>query len=236
MFAAPSASWAQYIDYNAVNVTSNLQVLMRGAVAPGASSGRAYGRPSVPDTRTGGNYLARPAAPGMAATAFPYRSTSALRRAAADAFIQRTTKSDPAAGKAIAAQLAQHDYSRVYAGIVAPFGYRTDDAVDALAAYTLLGWLIANGAPDPSRADAAAVRAQVAAGLANDRRFSDPRTRAELAEEIKLLFVTLHAGWQSARKEGNLRPYADGVARMFQRFTGNDLRAMRLTERGFVRR
>ncbi|WP_185965028.1 hypothetical protein [Glacieibacterium frigidum] len=27
----------------------------------------------------------------------------------------------------------------------------------------------------------------------------------------------------------------DGVARMFQQFTGNDLRAMRLTERGFVR-
>ncbi|MBC7945841.1 MAG: hypothetical protein H7X91_11400, partial [Burkholderiales bacterium] len=79
------------------------------------------------------------------------------------------------------------------------------------------------------------VRAQVARSLAANATFANPHTRAELAEEMKLLFVTLHAGWQSARREGNLKPYADGVARMFQQFTGNDLRAMRLTERGFVR-
>lgn len=235
---------AQYIDYNAVNVTSNLQVTMREAVAPRGNvmargSSRSYANNTAGATTSraaiGGGYLTRPARPGAANIAFPYRSTAELRRSAADGFIQRTTKSDPAAGKLIASEMAKHDFHRIYAGIVAPFGYRANDAADALAAYTLLGWLIATGAPDPSPAAAAAVRAQIAAGMANDQRFSDPRTRAELAEELKLLFVTLHSGWQSARREGKLRPYGDGVASMFRRFSGNDLRAMRLTEQGFVR-
>lgn len=239
--AAPAA--AQYIDYNAVNVTSNLQTTMREAVAPTGSSGRAYGRgsPGVVPGRprfaspSGTSYAGQPARAGSESITFPYKSTPELRRSAADGFIARTTKSDPVAGKLIADQIAQHDFNRVYSGIIAPFGYRANDAADALAAYTLLGWLIANGAPDPSRAEALAVRNQIAAGMANDQRLSNPRTRAELAEELKLLFVTLHAGWQSARREGQLKQYGNGVAAMFQRFTGDDLRAMRLTEQGFSR-
>ena len=223
---ATTPAAAQYIDYNAVNVTSNLQVTMREAVAPNRGSARPIAKAT------------RPPIPGATrdATDFSFRSTPELRRIAADQFIARTSKSDPAAGKLIAAQIAQQDFNRVYAGIIAPFGYHTDDAADALAAYTLLGWLIANGAPDPSRAAAAGVRRQVAANMTRDLNTSDPRKRAELAEELKLLFVTLHAGWQSARREGRLKPYGDGVAAMFNRFTGDDLRALRLTDDGFAQR
>lgn len=60
-------------------------------------------------------------------------------------------------------------------------------------------------------------------------------TRAALAEELKLLFVTLHAGWQGARRGGVLQQYADGTAQLFKT-QGTDLRGLRLTEAGFVAR
>ena len=57
-----------------------------------------------------------------------------------------------------------------------------------------------------------------------------------MAEEIKILFVTLHAGWQGARREGSVRGYADGIARMFAEQAGQPLRTIALTDRGFVPR
>lgn len=177
----------------------------------------------------------RPATADGAAIALRFTSTPALRREAANGLVERASAQNPEAGAALRDQLAKHDFPRIYAGIVKPFGYRTDDTADAVAAYTLLGWLIATGAADPSPRAAQAVRAQVAGSLSSNATFANPRTRAELAEEMKLLFVTLHAGWQSARREGNLKQYSDGVNAMFRNFTGNNLRAMRLTEQGFVR-
>lgn len=180
-------------------------------------------------------YFSRPASSGGSSISFAYDSTPALRQAAADGYVERASASNAEAGRTIAREIARNDFSRIYAGIIAPFGFRSNDTADAIASYTLLGWLIATGSPDPTPGSARAVRNQVAQGLAGDPRFRDPRTRAELAEEMKLLFVTLHAGWQSARREGNLRTYSDGVAAMFKRFSGNDLRAMRLTSEGFAR-
>ena len=149
--------------------------------------------------------------------------------------ISRLSHVDPEAARAAAQQMAAHDFGQVYKGLVAPFGLRVDNAADALSAYTILGYLIATGDADPARADVAAVRAQVAAKLAASPQLSAPQTRAELGEELKLLFVTLHAGWQSARREGKLQQYSDGVAAMFLK-QGTDLRALRLTDQGFVAR
>jgi hypothetical protein len=52
---------------------------------------------------------------------------------------------------------------------------------------------------------------------------------------MRSLLVTLHAGWQSAGKEGNLRAFSDSVAAMFAIQTGSDLRALRLTDKGLMR-
>ncbi|RYI07397.1 MAG: hypothetical protein EON48_14570 [Acetobacteraceae bacterium] len=176
-----------------------------------------------------------PAGPGVQAPAFLYQSTSALRRSASEAYVARVQQRNPAAAALISSELGRHDYDRIYTGIVAPYGYRPNDAADGLAAYTLLGWLIANGQADIPPRQAAAVRAQIAFRAAGSPVFASPASRAQLGEELKLLFVTLHAGWQSARREGTLRQYADGVAIMF-RNNGTDLRALRLSDSGFAGR
>lgn len=81
-----------------------------------------------------------------------------------------------------------------------------------------------------------AVRGQVAEGLAANPRFKDPATLAALAEELKISFVTLHAGWQSARREGTLPTYSDGVAALFARNGGPNLRSLTLADDGFAKR
>jgi hypothetical protein len=115
-------------------------------------------------------------------------------------------------------------------------GLRDNDAADAVTAYTLLGWQIAKqDASEISNAKVQAVRRQIAPALAANPRLAAPAARGALGEEMKLLFVTLHAGWQSAVKEGNTARYSDGVARMWRQQSGRDLRALSLTDAGFSR-
>jgi hypothetical protein len=186
-------------------------------------------RPSPNGSRPAGAPAGRP----TSSSAFPFRSTAASRQAAKQAYVSRIERSNPASARVARAELAKHDYFRIYAGLIAPFGLRAGDAVDAIAAYTMLGYIIATGSRDPSPAQVRAVRGQIAARAAANPAMADPTKRAGMAEELQLLFVTLHAGWQSARKDGSLPGYGDGVARLFKN-NGVDLRALRLTDRGFA--
>ena len=164
-----------------------------------------------------------------------YRPSAALARATVDGFVDRLSRANPLASKAAASQFQNEDYGLVYRALVVPFGLRDDNAADAVTAYTVLGWLIATGASDPQPRDVAAVREQLEPRLAAHPQFLKADTTAQLGEEFKLLFVTLHAGWQSARREGKLQQYSDGVAAMFLK-QGTDLRALQLTHQGFVAR
>ncbi len=173
---------------------------------------------------------------GSVETSFTYRSTPVTQRTAIQQYLERLGKTDPKVAEKARAEFGRNDVTAIYSGIVAPFGYRPDDAAAGLAAYTLLGWLIATGAPDPSSQQAVAVRGQIAESLATNPRLKDPARLASLAEELKISFVTLHAGWQSARRDGTLPAYSDGVAGLFARNGGPDLRSFALTDTGFAKR
>ncbi len=133
--------------------------------------------------------------------------------------------------------MRQHDFGQIYAGLLAGTGLHRGDAADALTSYTMLGWMIANGQmATPPANQIAAARAEVARTVSTNPALATEAARAKLGEEVAILFVLLHAGWQSAQKEGKLSTYANGVATMFSRQFGQDLRAMDLTDRGFVKR
>ncbi|TRW17356.1 hypothetical protein [Glacieibacterium frigidum] len=178
---------------------------------------------------------ARPVANGQAVR-LTYTPTAALQQQAQSEMLTRLRAKNPEAARTLAVQFQRVNFGKVYRGVVAPFGLRDNDTADILTAYTALGYLIGSGDADPSPAAVRALRNQIAPRLAADTRLSSPTGRAKLGEELKLLFVTLHAGWQSARREGNLAQYSDGVARMFAQQGGDDLRRVRLTDAGFVRR
>ena len=158
-----------------------------------------------------------------------YLSTPATMQAALSAYLARARPAD-AAGR----MLVGRDISRIYRTVVGPFGLRDRNVADAYAAYVVLGWMIANDGADPSPAAVRAVRDQLAVRVVTDpslARYSP----AALGEEFKLSFVILHSGWQSARRDGDIRQFADGVAQLFGR-QGLDLRSVRLTPVGLVSR
>jgi hypothetical protein len=210
-------------------IEANNQYVMRG----GGSQG---GMAAAPPRIAWGQALSRPAQPGVAATRLTYAPTAALKKQAMAEFLDRVEKNDPKNAQATRAAFANQDYARIWQGIVAPFGLRANDTVDALTAYIVLGYLISTGAGDPPAGAVQGARAQVAALLARDPRFTTPKARASLGEEFKILFVALHGGWQSARREGNLRGYAQGVGGMFQKQSGIDFSGLVLGDGGFVRR
>lgn len=173
---------------------------------------------------------ARPAT-GADAAGLSYRPSPALTRAAVAGFLDRVRSSDPRGAEVLAEQFRQHDPARIFADQVAPVGLRTDNVADALAAYTVLGWSIATGDPEPPPQGIRALRNQYAARLAGDARLADPGA-GRIAEELKLMFVTVQAGWQAAQREGTSKAYANAVAAGFRR-QGVDLRRMRLSASGF---
>lgn len=186
----------------------------------------------------GGNSLVPAGAPVSAANVdLGYRVTPALQREAVDGYIARIARQNPDAAQVMRTQLSRQNYASIYNGMIKDSTLRPNDAADAVTFYTLIGWQIANKNPaEISDTKIEAVRRQLAPALAANARLAAPTTRAALGEEMKLLALTLHAGWQSAMKEGRTRQYSDGIARMWQAQTGRDLRAVKLTDAGFSRR
>lgn len=162
-----------------------------------------------------------------------YSASISSARSVGPEFTRRLRAKNPTAAAQVEAQMRQHDFGKVYAGIVAPFGLHRGDAADAITAYTLLGWMIANGRTDPTRPQVAAARRAVAATVSTNPALATEGARARLGEEVAILFVLLHAGWQSAAREGKAAQFSDGVAAMFKQQFGRDLRQMALTDHGF---
>jgi hypothetical protein len=179
-----------------------------------------------------GRAFTRPAPPSLANVSLRYPVSPALKQRAVADLVDRVRQHSPENAAAIAQQLAAHDYARIYDGIVRPYGLAGNDAASSMAAYLVLGWMIVHGGQEPSPAGVHGVRAQAVAAL-SDERLASPAMHANLGEEFKILFVTVHAGWQAARREGNLEPYAAGIAQMFRQQDGLDLPAMRIGPAGF---
>jgi hypothetical protein len=210
--------------------------VFRDVYGPGSHSPAGRGVPSrggVPAMRPGGAMAGGPGAlpPSAALPRLTYQPTKALADQAMTDYVGRLRKANPQAADAMVRAFADQNVGRIYSGIVAPFGLKDRNVADSFTAYTVLGWMIVNGAGDPPRSGVLSARDQFASRLAADPRFAGHA--GSLGEELKISFVTLHAGWQSARKEGSERQYAEGVARMFAK-QGMDLRSFQLTANGFA--
>lgn len=219
-FSMPGTSPMDLSGIQSATLSAHIGNLALGQVARGGGRGGAA-VPRIVRSATGGT---------------AYRAGPALARSAVSGYVQRISRSNPQAAKHVAGQFARHDYRSIYRGLISGTGLREDDALDALTAYTALNWMISNNAfADPNPGALRSLRAQLAPRFAGTPAFANPGTRAALGEELKLLFITLHAGWQSARKEGNLPQYSRSVAQLFQRQGGADLTRVKLGPDGFSR-
>jgi hypothetical protein len=129
------------------------------------------------------------------------------------------------------------DYNQVYEGIIKGSGLRNNDFAAALASCILLSWMVANDVQDGNATTvpmAQGVRAQVAPLLAPKP--TPAGAAAQLGEELKLQTAILQAGWQAARKGGQLPAFRQRVGSSFQSQYHFDLTQMKLTDKGLAKR
>ena len=163
-----------------------------------------------------------------------YQPSAAVKQQVERNYLDRLRRSNPAAANQVAAKLRQYDYREIYTNLVQSHGLSSNNLADIVAAYSVLNWMIANQSfNDPSSQAVLAERDRTAATLSKLSSLRDPQMRQQAGEEIKLLFVTLHGGWQSAQREGQLSQYGEGVRALFRQQNGIDLRQIGLTKDGF---
>ena len=220
-------------------------ILAASTFAPWAATAQVFDMGGLTNTLTiptdGG--ARKPVAGGMTARKpipagdirLSYTPTPEIRRAALAGYLARIRQKSPDNAQVMAAQFARNDYTKVYHDLIAGSTIRENDAVDVVTAYTLLGWQIANEVRNGiSDRQFEGVRRQMAPPLAANPRIADPRNRASLGEEMKLMYITVLAGWQSAAKDGSSKACSDGITATFKQQSGRDLRALKLTDAGFV--
>ncbi|NIJ21666.1 hypothetical protein FHS95_003369 [Sphingomonas naasensis] len=181
-------------------------------------------------------------APPAAVAATGYRSspsvTARVRRQFAD-WLRSSTSADAAQKQRIRQALLNADFVGQWSAAVRADGLRAGDAADALGAYWLLNWMIANGRTSNTGAEARAVRDQCRALLAANPQFTrlSDAQRQEMAE-IWMLNFLLHAAAygeaMSGKDPATLGKLGDAATARFRNEMGVDLRRLRVTLTGFV--
>jgi len=184
---------------------------------------------------------AAPSARSPGASATTYRPDPQVTRRVRKQFADWMSKqAGPEGGRQVAAAMERTDPVQSWAQLVSSDGLRPGDASDALAAYWVMNWIIANGG-DNNRPQTQAVRNQVRSIMATNPVYArlDEAQRQEFAEILILNFLIQHAAYSDAMKRGDqdvLRKLSDAAVARFRNEIGVDLRQIALTDNGFVRR
>jgi pyruvate/2-oxoglutarate dehydrogenase complex dihydrolipoamide acyltransferase (E2) component len=165
-----------------------------------------------------------------------YSPSMELRRKNLASFVEKTRAADPEGAKKLE-QLFATDIIGQIDGILNRFDMSVDNVADAYALWWISAWQASRGITDePTRAEMAAVKAQVEQAMSNTSAFASATdaTKQELAEAC-LIQAALIDGYMvnASGDEKQLGLIADAV-RKGARKMGLDLNKMRLTDTGFV--
>lgn len=172
-------------------------------------------------------------------TTLAYLPTPALKQETVSAYTDHLKTTNPAAAKMITDNFGsgKYDYGTIYNGLVKGNGLKENDAVDVITSYIVLGYMIVNNVQNGNAVTPAmvqGVRAQFGPILAGSNAFSAAGVPARLGEEMKLQFVVIHGGWQSAIKENTLPAYRQGISTIFKNQWNLDFSKFKLTTNGLV--
>jgi hypothetical protein len=175
-----------------------------------------------------------------------YTPDPAISQAMKAEFLRRAGQRDPAAAETLRAEMARRDFIQEYARAVREYGFNTHDLADALTAYWVMGWMLANqiGPDDPAgprRASVLAVRDQVRAALslnAGVRRMGHADLQ-RMTESLILSFVVNAVIFNTVSRpesRGRFDEVSAATRRGLYDFFGVDPAQLELTESGFARR
>ncbi|ONG54975.1 hypothetical protein BKE38_09590 [Pseudoroseomonas deserti] len=137
--------------------------------------------------------------------------------------------------------MQQQDVLALWAQQMAADGLKPGDVVDALTAYWVQNWQMAHGVENTTPAQVMGVRAQVAPLLARNEAFGrmNDAQRQEMAEMFIYNQFLQGSAWVMAGQQNNPALKAQLGEAAVQRFRTEmniDLKALQLTDRGFVKR
>lgn len=200
---------------------------------------RAVGRRGSSGGQDGRAAAAAGATARTAAATTTYRSSPAVSRRVQTQFVDFMRQNVGEQGaRELDATLSSGNAISSWSGIVRSDGLRSGDVVDAITAYWMLNWVIANQA-DNNRQQMQAVRNQVRSVVANSPTLAalSNDERQEMAEALVLNFLVQHAAYGNAMQAGDrtmMRRLGDAAVTRFRNEMGLDLRQLRLTDQGFV--
>lgn len=212
----------QYIDFGASMASVGQMNNVLGATVRGGS----------------GTRPARPtAAPAAASTR--YRGSPAVSAKVRAQFADFVARTDPANADRLRRTVAQQDLLGMWEKHVAVDGLRRGDVADAMTAYWVQNWQIANKVSFASRAQVQAVRGQVARALGASPAFArmGDAERQALAETFMFNFVAQGSAFSEAaarRDAAATARLSDAAAARFRKDMNLDLRALKLTGAGLT--
>lgn len=225
--AAPAQDFTsignQYIDFGASMASVGQMNNVLGATVRGRGAERSARAP----VRT------------AAVASTRYRGSPAVSARVRAQFADFVARADPANADRLRRTIAQQDLLGLWEKHVATDGLRRGDVADAMTAYWVQNWQIANKVPFASRAQVQAVRGQVARTLGASPAFAKmgDAERQAMAETFMLNFVAQGSAFSDAAARGDAAATArlsDAAAARFRKDMNLDLRALRLTGAGLV--
>lgn len=201
-----------------------------------AQAGASATPPAAPD-RTHAGRTALVQAP-VRQTVTTFNASPEVRRRVRGQFVDWVKSNAPAMPAAEEARLRQADFVAEWTNAVREDGLKPGDTADALAAYWLLNWMMANGRQSNTAAEAQAVRDQTRRLLQANSGFAALRDahKQELAEVWMMNFLLQGNAYFDAIKRGDKvlsAKLGEAAAMRFRNEMGVELTRLRLTPTGF---
>nr|WP_312163402.1 DUF6683 family protein [Brevundimonas diminuta] len=160
--------------------------------------------------------------------------TERVKRQFAD-FV-RSTGGD---GAGIAAAMNDQDFFARWGGHVSQYGLRRGDVADAMTAYWVLNWQIANDVRSVDRSQVQAVKAQVRQNMTSNAQFGalNIAQKQEMAEALILNFIVQSVAYEDAMRANDAtmqRRLQNAATTRFRNEMNVDLRQLRLGGSGFT--
>lgn len=222
---------SQYMDFGASMMAVGQINNVLGATVPnGASSPRGGGAAAA------GHSASRQAL----SVNTRYRASPAVTSRVKGQFADFVAKIDPANAPRLRQVVQQQDLLGVWERHVSVDGLRRGDVADAMAAYWVQNWQIANNVPFTNRTQVQAVRGQVYRALGANPQFArlDDAGKQEMAEVFMLNFIAQGSAFSDATAKGDRglsNRLSEAAVARFRSEMNIDLRQLKLTPAGFAR-
>ena len=164
-----------------------------------------------------------------------YRTTSNNTKQNRQALVTLVKKSNPDAVPELERVLAENDIIEMFSKDMAPYGLDVGNVADAVTAFLVANWMIANQADNPSPSNVAAVRGNIAHAMGPSMEQLDNRQRQFLAE--LLIYQTMFAiGARTAATTPERSQILADNTHQSMLSMGLDMRNLQLSDKGLTQK